>query len=328
MQVNTTEGKVPVDQLGRTLIHEHVAVGFPGWHLDVRQPKYRREDALAQAVDFFAKLHDYGVKTVVDPCPMDLGRDVELVALVAQKTGLNLVCATGMYTEGMGIPYSFARMDVNEIVDIYVKEIEDGIQWSGIRAGVIKIATGEGHVTDFERKALTAAARAAKITGLPLISHTEGATCGHDQVDIITGEGVPAAQLLVGHSDGRDDHEYHCSIAERGAFVGFDRFGLEMIIPDEVRMKNVKKLVDAGYRDHVMMSHDTVHCFLGGLPGGMSQADFEKLVPNWRLTHIFENVFPRLREMGMSQADLDHIVTDNPRRFFLAGQEAERLRHL
>ena len=319
MQVNTTAGKLPVAELGRTLVHEHVAVGFPGWYLDVRQPKYKREDALSQVVDHFAKLHDYGVKTVVDPCPMDLGRDVELVALVAQKTGLNLICATGMYTEGMGIPYSFARMDVNEIVDIYVKEIEDGVAWSGIRAGVIKIATGAGHVSDYERKALTAAARAAKITGMPVISHTENASCGHDQVDIITGEGVPAEQLLVGHSDGRDDHEYQRSIAERGAFVGFDRFGLEMIVPDEVRMKNVKKLVDSGHRDNVLISHDTVHCFLGGLPGGLSQVEFEKSVPNWRMTHIFEHVFPRLLEMGMSQADLDHIVTDNPRRLFQAG---------
>jgi phosphotriesterase-related protein len=316
MQINTTDGALPVDELGRTLIHEHVAVGFPGWWLDVRQPRYRREDALAQAVDFFQKLHDYGVRTVVDPCPMDLGRDVELCALVAQKSRINLVCATGVYTEGMGIPYSFARMDVNEIADIYIKEIEDGIAWTGIRAGVIKVATGDGEVSAFERKALTAAARAAKATGLPLISHTENASCGHDQIDIVTGEGVPSSQLLVGHSDGRDDHDYQKSLAERGAYVGFDRFGLEMIVPDEVRMQNVKKLVDAGHRDRVLMSHDTVHCFLGGLPGGMSQEQFQAMVPNWRLTHIFENVFPRLKELGLSDADLEHIVTDNPRRFF------------
>ena len=316
MQINTTEGALPVDELGRTLIHEHVAVGFPGWWLDVRQPKYRREDALAQVVDFFQKLHDYGVRTVVDPCPMDLGRDVELCALVAQKSRINLVCATGVYTESMGIPYSFARMDVDEIADIYIREIEDGIAWTGIRAGVIKVATGDGRVSDFERKALTAAARAAKATGLPLISHTENASCGHDQIDIVTGEGVPSSQLLVGHSDGRDDHDYQRSLAARGAYVGFDRFGLEMIVSDEIRAKNVKKLVDAGHRDRVLMSHDTVHCFLGGLPGGMSQEQFEAMVPNWRLTHIFENVFPRLKALGLTDADLEHIVTDNPRRFF------------
>ncbi|MCP5181878.1 MAG: hypothetical protein H6993_16440 [Pseudomonadales bacterium] len=316
MQVNTTDGPLALDALGRTLIHEHVAVGFPGWNLDVRQPKYVREDAMAKAVDYFQQLHDFGVRTVVDPCPMDLGRDVELCALVAQKARIHIVCATGVYTEAMGIPYSFARMDVNEIADIYIREIEDGIAWTGIKAGIIKIATGDGHVTDYERKALSAAALAARATGLPILSHTENATCGHDQIDIVTGQGVPPHQLMVGHSDGRDDHDYQRSLAERGVYVGFDRFGLEMIVPDEVRAKNVKKLVDAGHRDQVMMSHDTVHCFLGGLPGGMSQEAFEQMVPNWRMTHIFQHVFPMLKDMGLSDADLDHIVRENPRRFF------------
>ena len=100
------------------------------------------------------------------------------------------------------------------------------------------------------------------------------------------------------------------------AFVGFDRFGLEMIVPDAVRMKNLKKLVDCGHRDRVMVSHDTVHCFLGGLPGGQSPDDFQKMVPNWRLTHLFENIFPQLLGMGMTQQDLDHIVIDNPRAYF------------
>ena len=93
-----------------------------------------------------------------------------------------------------------------------------------------------------------------------------------------------------------------------------------MIVPDEVRMKNLKKLVDCGFRDQVMVSHDTVHCFLGGLPGGMSPDEFQKMVPNWRLTHLFENIFPKLKQMGMSQAELDAIVIDNPRRYFADAQ--------
>jgi phosphotriesterase-related protein len=314
--VNTTNGKLKVDDLGRTLIHEHVTVCFPGWYLDVRQPKFKRDEAAARVVDMFQRLHDYGVRTVVDPCPMDLGRDVELCATVAQKAGINLVCATGMYVEAMGISYTFARMEVDEIVEVYVKEIEDGIAWSGIKAGVIKIATGDGMVSDFERKAVTAAARAAKITGVPLISHTENCTCGHDQIDIATGEGLPPHQMMVGHSDGRDDHDYQRSLAERGAYVGFDRFGLTMIVPDEVRMKNLKKLVDCGFRDQVMVSHDTVHCFLGGLPGGQTADEFQAMLPNWRMTHLFENIFPQLKAMGMAQDDLDRIVIDNPRRYF------------
>ena len=314
--INTVSGRVESAEIGRTLIHEHVMVGFPGWYLDPRRPRFQRDDAMSRVVDAFAKLRDHGVRTVVDPCPMDMGRNVEFCAEVAQRTGVNLICATGVYYEKASGAYIFQSMSVEEITDIYQREIEDGVGDSGIRPGIIKIATGNGFVSDFERKVLTAAGRAARLTGVPVISHTENCSCGHDQVDVITGEGVPAGRLLVGHSDGRDDPDYQRSLAERGAYVGFDRFGLDRVMPDEVRMKNVKLLLDAGHRDRIMMSHDTVECLLGGLPGNVRVNELRDIFPNSRLTHLFENIFPRLREMGVAQEDLDHIVAENPRRYF------------
>jgi len=315
-QVNTVEGRRAASELGRTLIHEHVLVGFPGWFMDARQPPFKRAEAIARAVDAFQQLHAHGVRTVIDPCPMDLGRDVEFIAEVSQKSGITLICTTGVYAESMGIPYTLRALPPEAVTEIFVKEIEDGIGTSGIKAGLIKIATGEGHVTDYERKMIAASARAAMITGVPLISHTENCSCGHDQIDIATGEGLPASSLIVGHSDGRDDHDYQRALAERGAYVGFDRFGLEQIVPDAVRIKNLKKLADAGHKQRIMVSHDTVNCWLGGLPGGMAPEALNQIVPNWRMTHLFEHIFPELLRMGMSQDDLDLIVTENPRRYF------------
>jgi len=315
-QVNTVEGRKAASELGRTLIHEHVLVGFPGWFMDARQPPFKRAEAIAHAVDAFQELHDPGVRTVIDPCPMDLGRDVEFVAEVSQKSGITLICTTGVYAESMGIPYTLRALPPEAVTEIFVKEIEDGIGTTGIRAGLIKIATGEGHVTDYERKMIAASARAAMITGVPLISHTENCSCGHDQIDIATGEGLAASSLIVGHSDGRDDHDYQRSLAERGAYVGFDRFGLEQIVPDAVRAKNLKKLADAGHKERIMVSHDTVNCWLGGLPGGAPPEALSQIAPNWRMTHLFEHIFPELKAMGMSQDDLDLIVTENPRRYF------------
>jgi phosphotriesterase-related protein len=313
--IDTTNGALPLEQLGRTLIHEHVLVGFPGWYLDNRQPKFRRADAIERVVDAFQALHDYGVRTVVDPCPMDMGRDVEICAEVAQRAGINIVCTTGVYNEDAGITFTFRHLDVDAITEIYVKELEDGIGETGIRAGAIKIATGDAPVTEYELKVLTAAARAAKATGVPLISHTENSSCGHDQIDIVAGEGVPAGQLLVGHSDGRDDHDYQLSLAQRGAYVEFDGFGLDFLVPDEVRIRNLKQLVDAGHRDRIMVSQDTVNCWLGS-PPGMTASDATAMAPNWKLTHLFENIFPQLVQLGVSADDLDHIVTVNPLRFF------------
>jgi len=314
--VNTVAGRKDAAELGRTLIHEHVLVGFPGWFMDARQPTFKRAEAIARVVDAFQELHGHGVRTVIDPCPMDLGRDVEFIAEVSQKSGVTLICTTGVYAESMGIPYTLRSLPDEAVTEVFVREIEDGIGGTGIKAGLIKIATGEGHVSDYERKMIAASARAAKITGVPLISHTENCSCGHDQIDIATGEGLASSSLIVGHSDGRDDHDYQRSLAERGAYVGFDRFGLEQIVPDAVRMKNLKKLADAGHKERIMVSHDTVNCWLGGLPGGMAPESLQAIVPNWRMTHLFEHIFPELKRMGMSEGDLELIVAENPRRYF------------
>ncbi len=315
--VNTTTGPIAVDALGRTLMHEHVLIGYPGWFMDRRQPPFRRAEAVARVVDAFSALHAYGVRTVVDPCPMDMGRDVEVIAEVSQRTGINLICTTGAYTEAEGITYAFRYLDVEAITEIYIREIEDGVGTTGIKAGLIKIATGDGQASAYERKLVKAAACAAKLTGTQILSHTENCSCGHEQIDIVTAEGVAASRLLVGHSCGRDDHPYQRSLAERGAYVGFDRFGVEMIVSDAIRMKNLKQLIDCGFEDQLMVSHESVNCWLGIIPR-LGTADTSKILPNHRITHLFENIFPELRRMGVSEAQLDHIITENPRRFFAA----------
>jgi phosphotriesterase-related protein len=241
---------------------------------------------------------------------------VEFCAEVSQRSGVTLICTTGVYTEAQGIPYTFRHLPVEAVEEIYQREIEEGIGSTGIKAGLIKIATGDAVVSDYERRMLTAAARVAKTTGVPLISHTENCSCGHDQIDIVTGEGVGAHRLLVGHSDGRDDHEYQASLAQRGAYVGFDRFGLEVFNSDANRMKNVKQMIDAGYRDQVMMSQDSVNCWLGAVPGVGTAEDIARIVPNWTITHLFERILPEMLRMGVAQADLDAILVDNPRRYF------------
>jgi phosphotriesterase-related protein len=313
--VNTVKGKLPSGELGKTLIHEHVLIGFPGWFMDARQPAFKRDEAMARVVDAFQELHGHGVKTVIDPCPMDLGRDVEFCAEVSQRTSVNLIVATGAYVEAMGIPWTLRQLPVDAIAEGFIKEIEDGVGATGIRCGVIKIATGDGEVSEYEKKVLTAAAKAAKATGVPLISHTENCSCGHDQIDIATGEGLAPSHLIVGHSDGRDDPKYQQSLASRGAYVGFDRFGLTQIIPDETRTKNLKAMLDAGHRDRVMVSHDTVNCWQGAL-GAADPAELSKALPNWKMTHLFEHIFPELKRLGVADADLDRIVIDNPRRYF------------
>ena len=315
--VQTVTGRVRPEALGRTLVHEHVLIGFPGWNLDPFAPRFVRAETMARAVDQLQELRDLGVGTFVDPCPMDLGRDVEFLAELSQKSGLQIVCTTGAYFEAEGITHTFRHLPIEEIAAIYIKEIVDGVGDTGIRAGAVKIATGAHHVSEYERKLVTAGARAARETGVPLISHTQEASCGHDQIDLVTGEGVSADRLLVGHSDGTDDHAYHRSLAERGAFVGFDRFGITLILPDEVRVKNVLLLAGAGYTRNILLSHDSIVCWQGRpVPFANRYEDALGMLPDWRPTSILKKIVPKLRAGGLSEADIATILVDNPRRFF------------
>jgi phosphotriesterase-related protein len=315
--VQTVSGRVLPEALGRTLIHEHVLIGFPGWELDALAPRFDRAEAMARAVDQMQQLRDLGVGTFVDPCPMDLGRDVEFLAELSQKSGLQIVCTTGAYFEAEGITHTFRHLPVEEITAIYIKEISDGVGDTGIRAGAVKIATGAHRISDYERKLVQAGARAARETGVPLISHTQEGSCGHEQIDLVTGEGVSAERLVVGHSDGIDDHEYHRTLAERGAFVGFDRFGITIILPDEVRVKNVLKLAKAGHTRNILLSHDSIVCWQGRpVPFANRYEDVLAMLPDWRPTSVLTNIVPQLRAGGLSEADITTILVDNPRRLF------------
>jgi phosphotriesterase-related protein len=164
--------------------------------------------------------------------------------------------------------------------------------------------------------------------GCPVITHTDHATGGLEQIAILTGEGVPAHRILVGHSDGRDDHEYHRSLADRGAYVGFDRFGIETFISDEKRIESVTKMVRAGYARSVCLSHDSTCAGWLGRPvfGGRMVVTPEQIamaLPNWDATHLFKRIIPVLRERGITEQDLDTIFVENPKRYF-RGEAAPR----
>jgi len=326
--INTVTGRARPEELGSTLLHEHLLIGYPGWQMDALAPRFRRDDALSRGVDKLQELRSYGVTTFLDPCPMDLGRDVEFMADVAERSGMRIICTTGAYKQNEGLTYTFGALPVEDITAIYVKELTEGIGESGIRAGLVKVATGAPTMTEYERKLLVAGGRAAAAVGCPVITHTDDASLGLEQIEVLTAQGVPAHRILVGHSDGRDDHEYHRSLADKGAYVGFDRFGIEFLHPDEQRIESVRKMVDAGYARSVCLSHDATCAGWLGRPvfGGKHVATAEAIaaaMPKWEATHLFKRILPRLRERGVTEADVNTIFVDNPRRYF-RGEEPPR----
>jgi phosphotriesterase-related protein len=318
--VQTVTGPIGVDQLGTTLMHEHLVIGFPGWDADTIRPGPKRAEMIATCIDQIAQLQDRGVSSMLDPCPADLGRDVVLAAEVAARTGFQIVCATGLYTEQLGGSGYWHHRGlfgpvVEAMAELFIRELTVGIGDTGIRAGVIKIASGAGQITDYERTVLRAAAMASRETGAPITTHTDQGTLGDVQQAALVELGVPAHKIVIGHSCGTADHAYHLRIVDGGSYVAFDRFGLNVLFPDDQRIAALVRLLAARKERQIVLSHDSVWCWRGE-PIPAAVATMLAAGNVFHPTHLHDTILPRLREAGVTGAQIDTMLVDNPRRWF------------
>jgi phosphotriesterase-related protein len=318
--INTATGTCTPKDLGFTLIHEHLSAGFPGWEFD--NAGFDRKKEMATAVDRLKEIKNLGVNSIVDPCPMELGRDPEFAAEAAEKSGVRVVVATGLYNEALGIPPHFRSLPPDAIAEVYVRELTEGIGKTGIKAGIIKTATGgipgmtetAKKVSVNEEKCLRAAARAHKATGAPILCHNdELGPFGRETLDIFADEGVNFNRVLIGHACGVGDMRYYFDILNRGAWIGFDRFGIETIASDKMRLASLIGLLAVGY-DRIMLSHDFVGCWLGRVSKEWDA--FMKACPNWSYSHILKNILPQLNKAGVSEGTIRTMTVDNPCAYF------------
>lgn len=306
--IQTVTGAIEPEELGRTLMHEHLFVAFHGAEFD---PAAQTDKAwvAAQAVRSLNALKAHGVRSFVDPCPIELGRDVRLMAEIAERAEMQIVCTTGFYHEAAGLPGHWRRMEVERIVEHYVREIETGIDGTGIRAGAIKCATSAANISPVEAKFLAAACRAHRLTGVPIITHTENGIGALEQQAFLLAEGVAPHRCLIGHCCGCADPALHRTVAERGSYVGFDRIGYAQFQPDAVRADSVVALTRGGFADRVILSQDRV-CHLAGRTTPPPGRDGEIY------SHLFTDFLPMLRDRGLTDADIAVFLDANPRRFF------------
>ena len=314
--INTVLGPCKPSDLGTTLMHEHLLIGWPGWETDVAAPPFHRKEVVKMCIDRMLELKDLGLRTFLDPCPIDLGRDVELMAEVSQATGVHIICATGLYKEDQGAPAYFkfrAQFTdaTSEMADGFIRELTEGVGSTGIKPGILKVATQAHRISPYEEMVLRAAARAATVTDTPITTHTDEGTMGRQQLDIFASEGIDLNRVIVGHSCGSADLRYHVDMLDRGCYLGFDRFGLQVLQPDRLRTAALIGLLGIGFQNQIVLSHDTVWCWRGrALPVE------ESSVPNWKPSHVFTNIIPALRDAGVVQAKIDAMLVENPRRFF------------
>ncbi|MBN9620146.1 MAG: phosphotriesterase-related protein, partial [Actinobacteria bacterium] len=305
MKVTTAAGSIDLDDLGRTLVHEHVFV----LGADLQQNYPGRWDEEAQVADAVAKLDELktlGIDTILDPTVIGLGRYLPRIQRVAEQTGVNIVVATGLYTYN-DLPFQFhytgpgLLFDVPEpLTALFVKDLTEGIGETGVRAAFLKCAIDEPGLTAGVERTMRAVAQASVQTGAPITVHTNAFTgSGLVAQRVLREEGVDLSRVIVGHSGDSADLDYLTALADAGSYLGMDRFGLDVLAPFEQRVDTVVELVRRGYRERLVLSHDASF-FIAWFPIPPTT-----VVPNWNYKHISEDVLPALLERGLTQDDLD-----------------------
>jgi phosphotriesterase-related protein len=311
--VNTVLGPVETADLGFTLSHEHVGTNAAG--LRHTYPEFLdRTGLLEQAVAAMREAYQEGVRTMVEVTTFDLGRDISLIQEASKSSGVRLIAATGNH---LAVPRPFGEVSPDVIARLYSMEIEAGIEDTGIKAGIIKVASDRGGVTPPQEVVLRAAARTHRRTGVPISTHTWSPDrVGDQQVRILEEEGVDLNRVYIGHSNDDTDLGYLLGLLEKGVWLGMDRYpgGRVPGTPDwEQRTAVFKRLMDAGYSHRLMLSHD--YSVPKARHGAAVQEERRRANPDG-YTFISRRVLPRLRELGASDHDIHQIMVENPRRFF------------
>jgi phosphotriesterase-related protein len=316
--IQTVRGSLDTASLGRTLMHEHVFVLsteiMQNYPEDWGDEEQRVEDAIAR----LNELKSVGVDTIVDLTVTGLGRYIPRIQRIAAATDLNIVVATGLYTYN-DVPHYFhfrgpgTLLDGPELmVDMFVRDITEGIADTGVKAAILKCATDEPGVTPGVERVLRAVARAHRETGVPISTHTHAGTRrGLEQQRIFAEEGVDLSRVVIGHSGDTTDVGYLEELIAAGSYIGMDRFGIDVILPFEERVDIVARMCERGHADKMVLSHDAA-CHNDWLDDDV----LAQVTPRWNYLHITHDVIPALKERGVTDEQLHQMLVENPRSIF------------
>jgi phosphotriesterase-related protein len=334
----TVAGPVPVDQLGVTLVHEHIMVDGWVWfqepeesarHLrdiPVDKSMYEQlrvnpytnrdnvfmldEDIAAEELNIFRKL---GGGTAVDVSCRGIGPFPEKLKRVSEASGVNIIMGTGYYYE-TSHPPEVRTMTTDQLVDQMVEDITIGVNGCGIKAGIVGEVGVSWDFTPAEIKCLRAAVQAASRTNVPLTIHQPSFyRMAGRVVDIVLEEGGDLRHTIIDHmcASGKD-LDYQLSVLESGVFIEYDLIGSDLYYPsigtgqptDDENAFHLKRLIDAGYVDQLLLSHDIFIKICLKHYGGRGYG------------HILKNFVPKLKGAGVTDEQVHTMLVENPRRLF------------
>lgn len=356
--VVTVEGRIDPVDLGVTLPHEHMFTDASNWVTPpesaverriAEQPVtlenrgylernlYANRDNMRlasyeEALEEVRRFHRAGGDAVVDLTPRNIGRDPQRVRGIARETGLHFVHGTGYYVRNTHPEY-LDDMSIAEIADEFVDDVRNGIGETNVRAGIVGELGVSGRIHDVEERVVRAGARAARRTGAPLNIHTPGRTpysqqdrtyppsrWGLELLDICMDEGLSPERVVLSHLDRTfyEELEYHRELADRGAYLEYDLWGLEAYIedyddglPSDVRRAEwAAELIGDGHADRLLFSHDIWGKLQRVKYGGYGYA------------HLLETGRSILKARGVDAQAYERIMVKNPREVltFAAGE--------
>ena len=309
--VQTVLGPIDPAGLGFTLPHEHTQIAL--WHIPDRWDYWQLSRDEPVILEELAAYRSTGGSGIVDLTPIGVGRDPAWLAGIARASGLHVVMGCGWYREAYyPAEARIDRRSVDDLADELVREATDGVGETGIRPGIMgEIGTDKPWVSAREERVHRAVARAARRTGLAITTHAVLSPVGLDQLAIFEAEGADPTRVVIGHADSYPHLDHYLAIIARGASVEFDFLGMSFTPTERHGEGRVVELLCAllagGHAEHILLSQDVCH-----------DSQLRRYEGNG-YTYLADRFLPRLREAGVSDAEIETMTVANPRRLLTIG---------
>jgi phosphotriesterase-related protein len=301
-KVLTVQGPISPEELGITLMHEHVMVDFIGAD-QIRKDRYDPKEVFETVLPYLKQVAKLGCRTLVECTPAYIGRDAALLLQLSRASGLHLLTNTGYYAaaDHKYVPRHAYEESADQLARRWIDESKGGIEGTRIKPGLIKIGVSKAPLAAIDRKIVQAAAKTHKATGLTIASHTGGGIAAMEQLDILQSEQVSASAFVWVHAHSEPDRDRHKQAAERGAWVEFDGINRNNLERD---VKSVQNMLNAGHLERILLSMDAGWYHVGEPRGGKFR-DYEDLLAQF---------VPALKQAGLTGTQIRTLLIDNPAR--------------
>jgi predicted metal-dependent phosphotriesterase family hydrolase len=304
-RIMTVAGPVPPEHIGFTLPHEHTGISL--WHVSNRWDYWELTPDDDLIVEELRDFRRRGGSTLVDLTPSGVGRDPERLRRLSGTARVQIVMATGWYREAYYPPEArIDRRSVDALAAEMVAEFSDGVAGSGVRPGIVgEIGTDKPWISAQEERVHRAAARAARLTGMAISTHSVMSPVGLAQLGVFEEEGVDPARVVIGHADSYPNLDHYLAVLDRGANLQFDflgqRFGTEEAAEPRL-IELIVELLERGFADQLLLSQDVCHNAQLKANGGFGYV------------YLQQHFLPKLRTAAVGEGEIERMTVLNPRR--------------